>query len=223
RLSIERRRLLAEWLSLVRLEFPAVHDRDLLLCKFRGKRRAQRAHNHFLRQRVIVAARCGPVNGAAVAPGRWADGPDSRSPRSLLLPQLLSRAAHFALVFRLVRSGMASREIVPHGFVQQVLVHLCTEHVVGQLNLADCLAFEIFYVRNGHGRFLFTWPPWPCESGCSCRPGQQQRRARAANFHPRLFSLREDSSKSCAHSPCVPGSAVRARRAMETSLRRCHL
>src|SRR4029077_18907307 len=111
RLSIERRRLLAEWLSLVRLEFPAVHDCDLLLCKFRGKRRAQRAHNHFLRQRVIVAARRGPVDSAAMAPERRTDGADACPARSLLLPQLLSRAAYFALVFRLVRSGVASSEI----------------------------------------------------------------------------------------------------------------
>jgi hypothetical protein len=40
-----------------------------------------------------------------------------------------------------VRSGALARQVVPHCFVQQVLVHLGGKHVVGQLDLADFLSF----------------------------------------------------------------------------------
>ncbi len=91
---------------------------------FDGQRRTQRAHNHFLRQRVVVPSRHRAVHRAAVAPERRTNRADARAARALLLPELSARAADFALVLRLVRSRALSRQIVAHGFVQQVLVHL---------------------------------------------------------------------------------------------------
>ena len=140
----------------MRFQRPAIHNRQLLLRELRGKRRAQGAHNHFFGQRVIVATRRRAVNRAAVAPERRTNRADSRSSRSFLLPKLLARAAHFALIFRLVRSRAFAGEVMAHRFVQQVLIHLHRKHVVGEFNLADFLAFEIFYVRNGHRRLFIV-------------------------------------------------------------------
>src|SRR5271168_2594936 len=140
----------AERLGLVRFQLPAVHHRQFLFRYFCGERRAQRAQNHFLRQRVVVAARHRAVHCATVPPQRRPDRSDARAPRALLLPQFLARAGHFALVLRLVRSGALAPQMMPHRLVQQVRVHLRREHIIGQINLPDFFSFQILYVHNRH-------------------------------------------------------------------------
>src|SRR5580658_5995985 len=141
---------LAERLGLVRFQLPAIHHGQFLLRHFRRKRRAQRAQNHFLRQRVVVTARHRAVHGAAVPPQRRPDRADARAPCALLLPQFLARAGNFALVLRLVRSGALAPQMMPHSLVQQVRVHLRGKHIVGQFNLPDFFSFQVLYVHNRH-------------------------------------------------------------------------
>src|SRR6185437_7571999 len=136
----------------MRLELPTLHNRQFFLRQLCGQRRTQRTQNHLSWQRIFVAARHRAMDRAAVAPERRTDGADSRAARSLLLPKLPARAAYFALVFRLVRSRAPASQMVPHRLVQKVLVDLGREHIVGQIDRADFLAFKIFYVHNGHGR-----------------------------------------------------------------------
>src|SRR6202044_1301947 len=76
---------------------------------------------------------------------------------ALLLPKLFARAAHFALVFRLMRAGPQPSQVMPHRFVQQAGIYLRAEYVIGQLELAHCFAGKIFYVHYGHRRLFF--PP----------------------------------------------------------------
>ena len=63
-----------------------------------------------------------------------------------------ARAAYFALVFRFVRARALARQAVPHCLVQQVLVDLGAENIVGKLHLPDRFPFQIFYVQNWHLR-----------------------------------------------------------------------
>ncbi len=68
RLTFELGQRLAERLGLVRVERPGLDDGQFFLRQLRGQRRAQRAGNHFLRQRVTVFARRGAMHGTPVTP-----------------------------------------------------------------------------------------------------------------------------------------------------------
>ena len=91
--------------------------------QFRGKRRAQRAQHHLPRQRVGIAAGCGPCTVPPLRQMRRADRSDARAARALLPPQLAARARNFAAAFGLVRSRALTRQIPAHRFVQQVRIH----------------------------------------------------------------------------------------------------
>ena len=66
--------------------------------------------------------------------------------------RVFARAGHFAAALGLVRSGALRRLIPAHRFVQQVRIDLRAKHGVGQVHLADVLAFEILDVYNRHCR-----------------------------------------------------------------------
>src|SRR6266446_9984887 len=154
-----------ERLRLVRLERPGIHDRQLLLRKLCRKRRAQCAQKHLLWQCVTVIARPWSVNRAAMTPERRTDRADARASRTLLLPELAARAAHFALFLDLVRAPAQSPQIPPRGFVQQVLIHLRAKDRVRQFDLADLLATQIDYVHDRHNLFsFFTLSEAKCRS-----------------------------------------------------------
>src|ERR1700719_3256372 len=97
-----------------------------------------------------------------MAPQRRPDGADTCAPGALLFPELFARAADLALILGLVRTRAPPRQIMPHCFVQQILVYFGAEYIVGKIDLANLFAFEIFNVRYWHG-LLFTGPFWPCE------------------------------------------------------------
>src|SRR4029077_3146731 len=171
---------------------------------------------HLPRQPVGVAAWTRPVHRSAVPPQRRPNRPDARPPRPLLLPQLASRAADFALVLRFVRPGALSRQVVPHRLVQQVRIHLRREHVFCQLHLPHLLAFQILYVNDRHGP-LASSTILLSGSRCTRRSGPAPRPAPAAN------SLRcpplqpANSSTSPARCPCVPENVVPSTRVTGTS------
>ncbi len=80
-------------------------------------------------------------------PQRRADGADARASGALLLPQLLARAAHQLAVLGGVRSGALSGAVVLHRFPEQVLVDRA-EYFLGQLEGADFLAAQIYYINR---------------------------------------------------------------------------
>src|SRR6267378_715220 len=128
--------------GLVRLQSPRIHNRQLLLGQFCRERRAQRAQQHFLRQRVAVIARPRSVDRAAMTPERRADRADARAARAFLLPELAARAADFALFLDLVRAPAQSAQVPPRSLVQQVLVDLRAKNRVRQFHLTDLLRFS---------------------------------------------------------------------------------
>src|SRR5204862_7023556 len=91
-------------LGLVRIQFPRIHNRQLLLCQFCPKRRAQRTEKHLLRQRVAVIAWLWSVNRAAMTPETRPAPADARAARAPLLPKLAACAADFALFLAFVRA-----------------------------------------------------------------------------------------------------------------------
>src|SRR5258708_8409286 len=143
-------------LGLGLFERPSVHDRQLLLRQFCRERRAQRAQQHLLRQRIAVIARLRSVDRAAMAPERRANGAYTRAARALLLPELAARAADFALVLGLVRAAAQSAQVPPRSFMQQVLIDLRAKDRVRQLHLTDFLAIQIDYVDDRHNLFSFS-------------------------------------------------------------------
>src|SRR6266851_5542105 len=143
-------------LGLVGFERPSVHDRQLLLRQFCRERRAQRAQQHLLRQRIAVIARLWPVDRAAMAPERRTNRAHARAASALLLPELAARAADFALVLGLVRTAAQPAEVPPRSFMQQVLVDLRAKDRVRQLHLTDLLAIQIDYVDDRHNLFSFS-------------------------------------------------------------------
>src|SRR5262249_44248118 len=118
--------------------------------------RTQCAEQNFLWKRVAVVARARSVDRAAVAPQRRTYRTDTRAARAFLLPELAACAAHFALLFHFVRAAAKSSEIPARRFVQQVLIHLCTEDRVGQLDLPDFLAFQIDDIYDRHFSSSFS-------------------------------------------------------------------
>src|SRR5229473_793648 len=143
-------------LGLVRFERPRIHDCQLLLRQFCRERRAQRAEQHLLRQRVAVIARLWSVDRAAMAPERRTNRADTRAARTLLLPELAARAADFALVLGLVRAAAQSAQVPPRSFVQQVLIDLRAKDRVRQIHLTDFLAIQVDYVDDRHNLFSFS-------------------------------------------------------------------
>src|SRR6266404_5022935 len=154
-----------ERLRLVRLERPGIHDRQLLLREFCRKRRAQCAQQHLLWQRIAVIARPWSVDRAAMTPERRPDRADAGASRTLLFPELATRATYFALFLDLVRAPAQSPQIPPRGFVQQVLIHLRAKDRVRQFDLADFLATQIDYIHDRHNLFsFFTLSEAKCRS-----------------------------------------------------------
>src|SRR6266478_4273700 len=142
--------------GLVRLQSPCIYNRELLLGQFCRERRAQRAQQHLLRQRVAVIARLWSVDRAAMTPERRANRAYTRAPRALLLPELAACAAHFALLLDLVRAPAQSAQVPPRSFMQQVLIDLRAKDCVRQLHLTDLLAIQIDYVHYRHNLFSFS-------------------------------------------------------------------
>src|SRR5882724_9969522 len=151
--------------GLVCLECPRIHNRQLLLRELRRERRAQRAQQHLLRQRVTVIARLWSVDSAAMAPKRRANRADARAAGALLLPELAARAADFALVLGLVRARTQPAQIPPRSFVQQVLVDFRAKDRVRQLHLTDLLAIQIDYVDDRHNLFSLFLETRPGSTG----------------------------------------------------------
>src|SRR5438309_2306122 len=142
-------------LGLVRIQFPRIHNRQLLLCQFCRKRRAERTEKHLLRQRVSVIAWLWSVNRAAMTPERRPDRADARAARTLLLPKLAACAADFALFLDFVRACTQSTQVPARSFVQQVLVDFRAKNRVRQLHLTDFLAIQVHYIDDRHNFFSF--------------------------------------------------------------------
>src|SRR6266852_2778446 len=143
-------------LGLVRLERPAIHHCQFLLRELGRERRAQRAQQHLLRQRVRITPRARTVHRASMPPQRRADRADARASRALLLPELAARAAHFALFLGLGGASPQAVEIPPRSFMQQVLVDFGAEDRVCQFYLADLLAIQINYIHDRHNFVSFS-------------------------------------------------------------------
>jgi hypothetical protein len=54
-----------------------------------------------------------------------------------------------------MRSRALPRQIMPHRFVQQILVYFGAKYVVGKVYLADLFAFKILYVRYWHSLLFY--------------------------------------------------------------------
>jgi len=63
--------------------------------------------------------------------------------RALLLEGLLGRARNFPNLFGLVGTGAALGELIVHHAGQNIPADLNPEHLIGQLDRADVLGFEI--------------------------------------------------------------------------------
>src|SRR5260221_6707256 len=90
------------------------------------------------------------MNRAAMAPQRRPDGADTCAARALLLPELAACAAHFALFLHFLRTAAKSSEIPSRRFMQKMMIDLCAEDRVGQLDLTDFLAFQIDDIYDRH-------------------------------------------------------------------------
>src|ERR1700733_1026964 len=132
-----------EHLGLVRIERPLVDDRQLLVGEFGRKRRAQRAEQHFLGQRIAVIARLRSVNRSAMAPERRPNRADARAAGALLPPKLAASAANFTLIFGLMGAAANLAHVPARSFVQQVRIHLGAKHGVGEVHLPDLFATQI--------------------------------------------------------------------------------
>src|SRR6266478_2579733 len=151
---VERR---TQRFRLVRVKRPRIHNRQLLFRELRGKRRAQRAEEHLLRQRVTVIPRVLSMNRAAMAPERRTNRTDARAAGALLPPELAARAADFAFVLGLVRARAQTAQIPARSFVQQVRIHFRAKHCVGELHLPDLLAIQIDDVHDRHNFPYFAF------------------------------------------------------------------
>src|SRR5690349_9683725 len=139
----------------------------------------------------------------------------ARPPSPFLFPQLLARPGHFRPHFRLVRSRALAGLELPHRFVQQRLVHVGPEHIVGEFHLADLLVVPIHYIYRRHTATSSTSGPprtrrWVREP----RPSPP---ARCLRYPPRSLP---GSAPSPARGPCARPSASPAARATESSMRR---
>ena len=183
--------------------------------QLRRQRRTQRAQNHLLRQRVGVSARNRPVHRAALAPDRASEssrrarGPCPSASRAFGPSRDTSLSS-----LGLVRAGALRRQISAHGFVQQVRVHLRAETRRRPARPARRSCLRRFFMSTTGivvSSFLGLFVPFsvpcfaPCESRCSCPPGPAPRRAPAADFRPRPFSRRADSSIVLRSLPMCPG------------------
>src|ERR1700687_1565757 len=144
-------------LGFVRLESPAIHDRQFLLRKLRRKRGAQRAQQHFLWQSVTVIARLRSVNRASMAPKRRPDGANTSAASAFLPPKFAACAADLALVLGLVSAGALAVQIPSRRFMQQIAIHLRAKDRVRQFELADLLALQIHYVDYRHNSLPYNF------------------------------------------------------------------
>ena len=111
------------------------HERPIL--NFLGERRDNCAALHFARQRVVVAARRGPEDRAAMAPDRIPDGADPRAACALLLPGLASAAADERAVFRHMGAAPLGRVRVDHRLPDHRAVHAPAEDLIAELERPD--------------------------------------------------------------------------------------
>src|ERR1035437_1941307 len=146
---------LAELFALRFLHLEALHHDQLAIGQLGRQRRAQRAQQLLARESVIVRAGLRSVDRAAVPPQWRANGAHARAPGALLLPQLLTCAAHQLLVLGGVGTGTLSGAIVPHRFPQQVLVHRA-KNFIGQFQGTYLFAAEIHYINRRHSFFRFN-------------------------------------------------------------------
>src|ERR1019366_389112 len=145
---------LAELFALRFRHLEALDHDQLAIGQLGRQRRAQRTQQLLARKSVIVGAGLWSVYGAAVPPQWRANGAHACASGALLLPQLLTRAAHQLLVLGGVGTGTLPRAVVLHRFPQQALVHRA-ENFVGQFEGTYLFAAEIHYINRRHSLFRF--------------------------------------------------------------------
>src|SRR4029453_13717724 len=104
----------------------------------------------LLRQVIVVAARLGAEDRAALAPQRVPDLADARAASALLPPRLLAAAADECAGLGGVRAAAPCRVLAPHRFPDQISLHAPAEHIVAHVERADLLVLRVDYVY-GHG------------------------------------------------------------------------
>src|SRR6202167_4850015 len=135
-------------------ELQAIDYGQLAIGQLRGQRGAQGAEQLLAGKGVVIAARLGSVNRAAVAPERGAHRAYTSPSRTLLLPQLLACAGDQLLVLGGGRTLPHRGAIMLHRFPQQRLVDLVSrENLVRQLERAYLPSTEIHYINLCHMQF----------------------------------------------------------------------
>ncbi len=102
--AIQLAKRFAERLGLMCFQLPAVNHNQFFFRQLHGKRRTQRAQNHFPRQAIRIFVRHRAMNRAALAPERGADGTDTRASRALLFPKFASGTGNIGAALGLVRA-----------------------------------------------------------------------------------------------------------------------
>ena len=126
---------------------------------FEAMRRAERAHQLLLRERVLVAAGLRSVDRTAATPERSTDRTDTSAARALLLPQLLAGAGDQLAVLGGGSSLTERGAVVLDRLPEQRFVDFAREDLVGEFELSDLvpprlttLMFAIFLLSSCRDR-----------------------------------------------------------------------
>src|SRR6185369_3171305 len=128
----------------------AVDDEQPTLLRVLGEGALERARPHLLRRTVAPVARARRVGATAADVDRRADRAVARAPRALLLVELLRRAAHRGALLRGGGALPPRGELRLHDLVEELLLDLRREHVVGEIERADLLALHVVNVERCH-------------------------------------------------------------------------
>src|SRR5216684_1817507 len=113
--------------------------------------RPQRRLPHLLGHVVLVVAHLRGHRLAAADPLRVADRTLARAPGALLLVRLLPAARDQRAVLHAHGAGPARGQLRLDHLVEEVLVDLRVDDLVGEVDGADLLLLEIDDVQSGHG------------------------------------------------------------------------
>ncbi len=120
----------AEELGLGLGNFERIDNGELAVGNLRSDRRAQRAHQLLLRERILVAARLRSVDRTATTPERSADRTNAGTASSLLLPELLAGTRDVLASLRCSGSLTQRCAVVLYRLPQQPVVDLAGEDLV---------------------------------------------------------------------------------------------
>src|SRR5579872_836650 len=157
---------LRELLGLAGLDRGALQHDQLALGLLRRERAQEAQAPDLLLQAEAVVARNGAEDHRAAAELRRAEAALAGAAGALLPPGLLGGALDIRDALGLVRPGAALGELPIDDASQDVAPHRRAEHLVGKLDAADFLGFEIangnlHLTRSPSRRAPLPPPPWP--------------------------------------------------------------